>query len=86
MRDIILVLAQLERENISDATRARLKALKEAGKTLGRPRISQYQIGKISELRQTGKTYRQIADEMTVKKTTVAKYCQLWDKQNAGTQ
>jgi site-specific DNA recombinase len=37
MRDIIVRLAQLERENIADATKQRLKALKNLGKTLGRP-------------------------------------------------
>lgn len=37
MRDIILRLAQLERENIAEATRQRLQALKNMGKKLGRP-------------------------------------------------
>lgn len=37
MRDIIIRLAQLERENISEATKQRLQALKNLGKKLGRP-------------------------------------------------
>jgi len=37
VRDIIVRLAQLERENISEATKQRLQALKNLGKTLGRP-------------------------------------------------
>ena len=37
VRDIIIRLAQLERENISDATKQRLMALKNMGKRLGRP-------------------------------------------------
>ena len=37
MRHIIMVLAQLERENISEATKQRLQALKNMGKKLGRP-------------------------------------------------
>lgn len=37
MRHIIMVLAQLERENISEATKQRLQALKNMGKRLGRP-------------------------------------------------
>jgi len=37
MRHILMVLAQLERENISDATKQRLQALKNMGKVLGRP-------------------------------------------------
>lgn len=40
MRHIIMVLAQLERENISEATRQRLQALKNMGKKLGRPKGS----------------------------------------------
>jgi len=37
IRDIIVRLAQLERENISEATKQRLQALKSLGKRLGRP-------------------------------------------------
>jgi site-specific DNA recombinase len=37
IRDIIIRLAQLERENISEATKQRLQALKNLGKRLGRP-------------------------------------------------
>lgn len=37
IRDIIIRLAQLERENISEATKQRLQALKNMGKRLGRP-------------------------------------------------
>jgi site-specific DNA recombinase len=37
IRDIIIRLAQLERENISAATKQRLQALKNMGKKLGRP-------------------------------------------------
>jgi len=37
---IMMVLAQLERENISLATKDRLQALKNMGKTLGRPKGS----------------------------------------------
>jgi DNA invertase Pin-like site-specific DNA recombinase len=40
VRDIILRMAQLERENISEATQQRLKALKDSGKPIGRPRGS----------------------------------------------
>lgn len=40
IRDFIIRLAQLERENISESTKQRLKALKSLGKTLGRPKGS----------------------------------------------
>jgi len=41
IRDIIVRLSQLERENISEATRQRLQALKNMGRVLGRPKGSQ---------------------------------------------
>jgi len=37
IRDIIVRLAQLERESISEKTKARLKAMRDAGHKLGRP-------------------------------------------------
>lgn len=40
VRDIIIRLAQLERENIAEATKQRLQALKNLGKKLGRPKGS----------------------------------------------
>jgi len=39
-REIILIFAQLERENISEATKQRLDSLKALGKKLGRPKGS----------------------------------------------
>jgi len=40
MMTILVALAELERENISQATKQRLQALKNLGKTLGRPKGS----------------------------------------------
>ena len=40
VRDIIVRLAQLERESIAEATKQRLNALKNMGKKLGRPKGS----------------------------------------------
>ena len=40
MMTILVALAELERENISLATKQRLQALKSLGKTLGRPKGS----------------------------------------------
>jgi len=40
VRDIIVRLAQLERESIGEATKQRLNALRALGKTLGRPKGS----------------------------------------------
>jgi site-specific DNA recombinase len=75
MRSMILVLAQLERENISEATRERLAILKDMGKKLGRHAISDYQLKKIVELKAQGLSVREISKQMDVSKSTVAKYC-----------
>lgn len=49
IRDIIIRLAQLERENISEATKQRLQALKNMGKRLGRPTGSKDKIQRKKE-------------------------------------
>ncbi len=63
MLEIILVLAQLEREQISEATRQRLKAKQDAGETLGRPRASMYTVRKIRKLNRDGLSKRAIRRE-----------------------
>ena len=60
MLEIILVLAQLEREQISEATRQRLQAKKDAGEKLGRPRASAYRERKIRRLAAEGHSKRSI--------------------------
>jgi len=57
MMNIILVLAEFEREQISEATSQRLAAIKASGKKLGRPNISSYQTIKVINLY---KKYRSI--------------------------
>lgn len=49
VRDIIIRLAQLERENIAAATKQRLEALKNLGKKLGRPAGSKDKKGRKKE-------------------------------------
>jgi DNA invertase Pin-like site-specific DNA recombinase len=49
VRDIIIRLAQLERENISEATKQRLQALKNMGKRLGRPSGSKDKLKRNNE-------------------------------------
>ena len=49
VRDIIVRLAQLERENISAATKQRLQALKSLGKQLGRQKGSKEKNGRKKE-------------------------------------
>ncbi len=54
MLEIILVLNQLEREQISEATKQRLQAARAAGKRLGRPVLSAYKRRRIGELAARG--------------------------------
>ena len=60
MLEIVLVLNQLEREQISEATKQRLAAAKAAGKRLGRPPLSRHKQRRIEELAGQGMTPWQI--------------------------
>jgi DNA invertase Pin-like site-specific DNA recombinase len=70
MREIIFIMAQLERENIGEATTQRLAAVKATGKRLGQKPISDYQVNKVLELSAKGCSPGQIAKEMNIGKTT----------------
>ena len=77
MLEIVAWLSEEESQKKSDNVKlAYIKLKKEKGNRLrwGRPAISQYQIDKIQDLRKGGYSIRQIADEMTIKKSTVSKY------------
>ncbi len=63
MREIFFILAQLERDNISEATRDRLASMKAAGKQLGRKPYSRKRRQQVIKLRQKGISIRQIARE-----------------------
>jgi len=60
MREIIMVLAQLEREQISEATSQRLQSLKAAGKKLGRKPASAAQVRKVHQMHRAGSSIRYI--------------------------
>lgn len=60
MREILMVLAQLEREQIAEATKQRLGALKALGKRLGRkPRA--FDVDLARRLRAEGRSWAKIA-------------------------
>jgi DNA invertase Pin-like site-specific DNA recombinase len=71
MREIICVFAQLEREQIGEATKQRLAAVKAMGKKLGRKPASRYQIKHVLELRQQGLSYDAINKATHLSKGTV---------------
>lgn len=87
IRDFIIRLAQLERENISEATKQRLQSARDAGKKLGRPTISTYKRNRIQEMRGEGKSLRFIAGELGVSLGVVHKtLLQLAEEEKASKQ
>lgn len=72
MMHLVMVFAQMERDNISEATKQRLQALKANGIKLGR-RISasQWQIQRVRELHDQGMSVRRIATNSPLSYGTV---------------
>jgi site-specific DNA recombinase len=71
MRELIMIFAQLEREQIGEATKQRLSAVKAAGKRLGQKPVSDFQIQKVKELAATGLSSRKVAEQMNISHVTV---------------
>ncbi len=71
MRELIYIFAQLEREQIGEATKQRLAAVKAMGKKLGRSPASAFQIKRVGELRTQGQSLRQIARNSSLSYGTV---------------
>ena len=71
MREIIIIFAQLEREQIGEATKQRLAAVKASGKRLGQKPASGYQVKKVRELHQQGLSLRKIAAQTNLTHVTV---------------
>jgi len=65
VRDILLILAQLERDQIAEATRHRLQALKNMGKWSGRKELI-IDAARLAELVGRGASVRQIAKALHV--------------------
>ena len=70
MREIIFIFAELERQQIGEATSQRLAALKAAGKKLGQKPLSKFQVKKVRELAAQGFSCRKIAQQMRISHTT----------------
>lgn len=71
MREIIIILAQLEREQISEATSQRLQSLKAAGKTLGRKPASHAQVKKVRRMSMASASLREIESRTRLSYGTV---------------
>jgi len=70
---IISAVAQLERDIIAERVKAGLRRAKENGKKLGRPR-AEVPKGEIYRLHSHGLSLRQIATQLNISKSTVARY------------
>ncbi len=70
---IISAVAQLERDIIAERVKAGLRRAKENGRTLGRPKaeVSKWEIYR---LHSHGLSLRQIATQLNISKSTVARY------------
>lgn len=72
MRELVFIFAQLEREQIGEATKQRLAAIRAGGKVLGRKPASASQVKRVKELRSQGLSLRNIARNSNLSKSTVA--------------
>jgi len=72
MRELIYIFAQLEREQIGEATKQRLAALKAQGKRLGRKPASAAQVRRVRQLRAEGFSLREIARNSSLSYGTVS--------------
>ncbi len=70
---IISAVAQLERDIIAERVKAGLRRAKENGKKLGRPK-AEVPKGEIYRLHSHGLSLRQIATQLNISKSTVARY------------
>jgi len=77
--NILMCIADYERELVRERTIAGLEAAKARGVTLGRPKgrksISDATIKKIQDLKAKGKTPTQISQLLFVSRPTIYKYC-----------
>lgn len=72
---LMACLAKQERIRISERTKAGLARVKQHGKTLGRPKISDEIIAKAKELKAQGLSYSAIAKTLRISKAGAYKFC-----------
>jgi DNA invertase Pin-like site-specific DNA recombinase len=71
MREIIFIMAALEREQIGEATKARVESARQAGKHLGRKPASRKQIRRVMELHSQGMSLQAITRNSQISYGTV---------------
>ena len=79
---IMATLAKLEREKISERTKAGLIRARKQGKKIGRPRISQYQRKRAIELYQKLHSIRAVSKRMRLGYGTVYKIIKEYERDN----
>ena len=72
---LMACLAQQERIRISERTKAGLARVKQHGKTLGRPKISEEISHKAQDLQSQGMSYGDIAKSLNISKAAAFKLC-----------
>lgn len=73
MMGMAMVFAELERNNTSERTKAKLQLLKEQGRKLGRPPMYQEKYDEVRALRASGLSVRDVARQTGVSKSQVSK-------------
>lgn len=79
---IMATLAKLERERISERTKAGLERARKQGKKIGRPKISKYQRKRAIELYEEVHSIRAVSKRMRLGYGTVHKIVSEWRKSN----
>ena len=72
--NILAAVAQFERELITERVNAGVKAAKERGVKLGRPRGSEFQRENIAALSKTGKSASDISRQLKIPYSTVSQF------------
>ena len=74
---VFAVVAQFERDRLSERTREGLERAKANGTRLGRPkRLDEIEMTDLRSLREEGWSYSRLADLFKISRTTARKYCE----------
>ena len=72
---VLMAVAEFERANIRERTRAGQAAARKRGRVFGRPPTAAKHRGKVREMRRAGKSIRAIARELGISATSVSRLC-----------
>ena len=72
---VLAAIAEFERSMISERVKTGMAAAKKRGRHLGRPHLAKAKAEKIRQLRESGLSFRKIADQINVSVGTAVAYC-----------